>query len=173
MADSVVNHLRRDHQQARAFLTRFESLLDSLAQGRQWTEELLDSFHQLARFFELDLCLLVRKENELLYPALQGLFAADKRPLALLSAENRDLSLRFHRLFEIGSSLSENGRAQESLREFQESGRRAAEVLEDHLYKEERVLLPLVARFLTSQRDGELLEKMEALRASHRPNEST
>ena len=163
MADSAVNHLRGDHQQARKFLAQLASLLDALAQNRHWTAEHRESFRKLTVFFEHELCLLIRKEDEILYPALRDLFPTDPGPLAVLRSEHRDLCRNFHKVCEIGRSFSDGDLATSSLEEFQSCAREAVEVLEDHLYKEERVLLPMVARFLPPQRDAELVRRMESL----------
>jgi hemerythrin-like domain-containing protein len=163
MADLTVNHLRRHHQDARNFLTQLNALLDLFDAAPHWTPERRDSFRQLARFFEEDLCLLIRKEDQILYPALDGLFPAESGPLAVLRGEHRDLCLSFRKLREIGNSLTDEDNAAGILEEFQRSGRRAAEILKDHLYKEDRVLFPMAARFLTPERDAELLRRMESL----------
>jgi iron-sulfur cluster repair protein YtfE (RIC family) len=164
MADLTVNHLRRHHQEARSFLAQLKSLLQLLTLAPQWTPEHRETFQQLARFFEGKLCLLVHKEDQILYPALYELFPPDVGPLAVLRGEHRALCSNFRKLSEIGNSLRTEGNPPEILDEFQRLGRKAAEVLEDHLYKEERVLLPMAARFLTSERDAELLRQMESLR---------
>jgi hemerythrin-like domain-containing protein len=38
-------------------------------------------------------------------------------------------------------------------------------LIQDHLYKENRVLFPMVARFLSPERDAALLERMRAIDA--------
>lgn len=164
MADSAVNHLRREQQDVRRFLTQLKTLLEYVSRSPQWTPEHQESFRQLCRFFEEKLCLLIRKEDQILYPALEGLFPADAGPLAVLRSEHRELCLSFRKVCEIGNSLSEEGTTPAILDQFQRFGRKAAEVLEDHLYKEERVLFPMAARFLTPARDADLLAQMEGLR---------
>ena len=168
MADSAVNHLRGDHQQARKFLAQLASLLDALAQNRHWTAEHRESFRKLTVFFEHELCLLIRKEDEILYPALRDLFPTDPGPLAVLRSEHRDLCRNFHKVCEIGRSFSDGDLATSSLEEFQSCAREAVEVLEDHLYKEERVLFPMVAHYLLPQQDAELMQRMKSLQSSEK-----
>ena len=165
MADLTVNHLRRHHQEARSFLAQLTTLLDLFDAAPHWTPERRESFHQLARFFEGELCLWIRKEDQILYPALDGLFPVEAGPLEMLRAELRDLCLSFRKLCEIGNSLLDGGNPPETFGEFQRSGRRAAEILKDHLYKADRVLFPMSARFLTPERDAELVRRMESLQA--------
>jgi hemerythrin-like domain-containing protein len=164
MADSTVNHLRRNYQEVRRFLAHFAALLDSLGANSHWTSEHVESFRQIARFFEENLCVLIRKEDEILYPALEGLFPAESGPLSVLRSEHRDLCLSFRNLGEVGRLMRLGDNAPELLHEFGHSGRKAIEVLENHLYKEERVLLPMAARFLTLERDRDLVRQMERLR---------
>lgn len=172
MADLSVNHLLREHQEARKFLTKLDSLVEALEADPRWTRERREAFQQISSFFLGDLCLLVRKENEVLYPALHELFPADLDPLALLRDEHETLCHNFHHLCEAGNSLKggeHSGNAIEDLKRF---GRKAVEVFHDHLYKEERVLFPMAARFLTPERDAELLERMQSLRAAEERSES-
>ena len=173
MADLTVNHLRRHHQEARSFLAQLTTLLDLFDAAPHWTPERRESFHQLARFFEGELCLWIRKEDQILYPALDGLFPVEAGPLEMLRAELRDLCLSFRKLCEIGYLLMNGGNAPGTLEEFQRSGRRAAEVLKNHLYKEDRALFPMAARFLTPERDADLLRRMENLQAGTGMQSST
>jgi iron-sulfur cluster repair protein YtfE (RIC family) len=163
MADLTVNHLRRHHQKTRGFLAQLTSLLDSLSANPEWTEERRESFGQIARYFEKDLYALVREEDQVLYPALEGLLPADSGPILLLRIELTDLCASFRKHCEIGKSLRVGENPPKTIGEFQHFGRKAIEVLEDHLYKEERVLFPMAARFITPPRDRELLQQMKSL----------
>lgn len=142
-------------------MAQLEALLDSLDRNPRWTPERSASLSAISRFFAEDLCSLIRKEDEILYPALSGLFPTDPGPLSVLRKEHRDLCLSFRKMYDIGKSLNEGDNPPETLAELQRSGRMAADVLEDHLYKEDRVLFPMAARFLTPERDTELIRKME------------
>jgi iron-sulfur cluster repair protein YtfE (RIC family) len=173
MADLTVNHLRRDHQEARNVLIQLAALLDSLPADARWTSERRIDFEAIGRFFSEDLCSFIRKEDEILYPALRSLFPDDSGPLSVLRAEHRDMCLSFKKLCEIEKSLGVGDNSPETLAGFEHYGRKALEVLQDHLYKEERVLFPMVARFLTPERDAELLRQMELLRAVNAPPPSS
>jgi iron-sulfur cluster repair protein YtfE (RIC family) len=161
MANQAVNHLRRDHQKARQFLTELESLFSSLGSDGAWTSEYAQTFKKVRKYVEEDLVALVRKEDELLYPLLEGLFSFDLGPLDALRGEHRTVCANLQRMCEISETLSSGENPPEKLRELELYGRKGIEALQNHLYKEERVLLPMAARFLTPEQDAELVGKME------------
>ncbi len=172
MADLAINHLRRDHQHARKILTELESLLNALDSDVQWTPERQETCDRLTKYFTEDLTSLIRKEDEILYPSLKELFPSDFGPLSVLRSEHQSLCINFRRLCEIGKSLRPGESSPETLRDFEQCGWKAVEVLHDHLYKEDRVLFPMVARFLTPELDAELVGKMENLHTAGNPLDS-
>jgi hemerythrin-like domain-containing protein len=172
MADSTVKHLLQDHQQARAVLAELDSLLDAVARDQQWSAERSQAFHKITQFFLGDLCCLIRKEDEILYPSLGGLFPSELGPLSVLRSEHQRLCAAFRELSEVGKSLAEGKTSPQALQDFERHGRSGAEVLRDHMYKEERVLFPMVARFLTPERDAELLQQMQNLQPGKIPRPS-
>lgn len=169
MADLTVNHLRRDHQDARKVLAQLESLLDELDEDPRWTPERSTALGRVSGFLTGDLARIIRKQDEILYPALGGLFPLHEGPLAVLRGEHEALSAHFREVCRAGDSLSRGENTEQNLRALTKSGRKGLEILQDHLYKEERVLFPMVARYLTTERDAELLKKMETLGAADVP----
>lgn len=163
MADLTVNHLRRDHQQAREALNQLVSLLDELEKDPRWTPERCADFGGICKFLTCGLDLLVRKQDEVLYPALAGLFPNQDGPLSVLRGEHQALSRHFREVCRAGKALCKGEDAEKNLHILCKDGRIAAEILGDHLYKEERVLFPMVTRFLTPERDAELLNRMESI----------
>lgn len=172
MADLAIKHLRRDHQQARKILAELESLLKTLDSNVQWTPERQQIFDTLSKYFTEDLTSIIRKEDEILYPSLKELFPSALGPLSVLRSEHQSLRIHFRRLCEIGKSLGPGENSPETLRDFEQCGWKAVEVLHDHLYKEDRVLFPMVARFLTAELDAELVGKMENLHTAGNPLDS-
>jgi hemerythrin-like domain-containing protein len=169
MADSSIKHLLRDHREARGVLSELDSLLDAIVREQQWSPERSQAFRKISDFFLENLCCLIRKEDEILYPSLVGLFPTELGPLSVLRSEHKRLCAAFRELCEAGKSLAEGKSSPQALEDFERSGRSAAEVLRDHMYKEERVLFPMVARYLTPERDAELLQKMQSLQAARSP----
>lgn len=172
MADLSVNHLLREHREAREFLAKLDSLVEALEADPRWTPERREAFQQISSFFLGDLCLFVREENEVLHPALRELFPPDLGPLALLRDEHETLCHNLRHLCEAGNSLKEGQHSWHAIEDLKRFGRKAMEVLHDHLYKEERVVFPMVARFLTPERDAELIERMQSLRTAEDRSES-
>lgn len=172
MADSTVKHLLGDHQEARVVLAELDSLLDAVARDHQWSPERSQAFQKISEFFREDLCRLIRKEDEILYPSLGGLFPSEFGPLSVLRSEHQRLCAAFRELCEAGKSLADGKTSPQALKDLERHGRTAAEVLSDHLYKEERVLFPMVARFLTPERDAELLQQMQSLQPGKIPRSS-
>lgn len=165
MADLTVNHLRRDHRDLRSVLAGLELLLDGLDDEKRWTPERCEKFESVSEFLSARLAQLNRKECEILYPALQGLFSLQEGPVAMLCDEHKTVLGFFGELHRAGSSLSVGEEEEQNLKAFTASGRKSIEILRNHLYKEERVLFPMVTRFLTPDRDAELIKKMEAMSA--------
>lgn len=172
MADASVKHLLHDHQQARKALDELDALLDAVVAGPEWNAERSQAFRKISKFFSDDLCLLIRKEDEILYPSLDGLFPSELGPLSVLRSEHQRLFAAFRELCETGRALAEGQVSPQALQDFERSGRTAAEILRDHMYKEERVLFPMVARYLMPERDAELLQKMQSLQAVKAPDSS-
>jgi regulator of cell morphogenesis and NO signaling len=143
-----------------------ETLLEGLAQDPQWTAARAADFEGIRTGLSEDLCRLIRKENELLYPLLEPHFERDSGALVNLRAEHAFLNDTCRLLCEAAKNLRAGDHALPALREFQTFGRDAVEVLRNHLYKEERVLFPMAARLLTAEQSAELLRKMQALEAA-------
>ena len=163
MADRSVNHLHRDHREAQRILVQLESFLDAVALDLEWTGERREKFDRMASSFSQCLSDLFRKEGEILYPALEGLFTSDLGPLQVLRDEHQSAYHNFRQLSEISASLQAGKNPPETLKKFDRSGRKTIEILRDHMYKEERVLFPMAARSLTPERDAEMAQKMENL----------
>lgn len=137
MPDLTVNHLRRDHQEARKVLAQLESLLDKLDEDPRWTPERCACFSEVSEFLTGDLVRIIRKQDEILYPALGGLFPLHEGPLAVLRGEHEALTAHFREACRVGKSLGKEENQEQNLRALSKSGRKGMEILQDHLYKEE------------------------------------
>ncbi|HET7842013.1 MAG TPA: hemerythrin domain-containing protein [Terriglobia bacterium] len=163
MPDLTVNHLRREHQEAQSALQRLGALLNELEQDPAWTPERCKVFETIRDFLTHGLLQLFQKEEEVLFPALQGLFPQPEGPLQVLRGEHETLKSRFGEVCRAGRSLRKGENPEQNLRAFCQAGRSGAEALGDHFYKEDRVLFPMVARYLTPERDAELALRMEGI----------
>jgi hemerythrin-like domain-containing protein len=163
MPNLTVNHLRQDHQEVQSELKRLVTLLDELDADPRWTPERCEVFGTLCQFLTHGLDLLIQKQEEVLFPALEGLFQQREGPLHVLRGEHTVLRGHFLEVSRAGKALCRGEDKEQNLLTLCSAGRGGAEVLRDHLYKEDRVLFPIVARYLTPERDAELVAKMEGL----------
>lgn len=163
MNRQAIDHLLQEHERARRLSEALETLVENLARDPQWTVTRAAAFEEIRHSLTRDLCRLIRKENELLYPLLEPHFERDSGPLANLRAEHAALNHQCRVLCEAGSQLTADHPPLAALRDFQTLGSSVVEVLRNHLYKEERVLFPMAARLLSSEQNAELLQKMQSL----------
>ena len=90
-------------------------------------------------------------------------------PLAVLRGEHREIGSLLRRLCEVGGMLALGRGDAPLVEEFERVARSTIQMTRDHIYKEDRVLFPMVARFLSIERDEYLLGEMEALATSKEP----
>jgi hemerythrin-like domain-containing protein len=164
MAELTVDHLRHEHQEAREVMAQLEMLLSQLEKDPRWTPERCATFELIRSFVSSPLVLLIRKKNEVLFPALEGLFPLHDGPLALLQKEHQDLLAHFGEVCRAGDSLCRGANEASNLQVFNSAGRKGVDLLHNQIYKEEKILFPMAARFLTAERDADLLARMKALK---------
>ncbi len=165
MTHRSIDHLLRDHRDLERVLVELELLLDSLEAKSRWTAEHALAFAWITRRFAESVMPHIAKEGEILFPALEDFLPRDTGPLAVLRGEHRDLITHFSRLREAAELLCQ-GSTQPLVREdFLRCGRATIQTLRDLIYKEERILFPMVARFLSGDRDAQILHKMQAMGA--------
>ena len=166
MPDLAVQHLLRDHREGEKAVALIEELLAAQAGNPQWDAARRELFAQIVHFFEDVVIDHVQKEEQVLFPALESFLPREMGPLAVLRGEHREICAHFRRLCELGGMLS-LGKVDAPLRqEFERVARATVQLTRDHIYKEDRVLFPMIARFLTPERDAFLLHEMEALDAA-------
>ncbi len=163
MAELAIQYLLKEHREIEKALNDLESLLDSRA---EWSAVHSETLALILLLFGRELAGHIQKEEELLFPALEGLLPHDEGPLTVLRDEHRDLCRYFCRLCHAGHSMSEEHHPESVREEFQRSARATIRIMRDHIYKEDRVLFPLVARLLPPGVDEKLLERMESLQRS-------
>jgi len=165
MNSSSVEHLMLDHRGGEKVLGELESLLNERPTQGCWSEAHSANFRRLTQFFENVVLGHIRKEEEVLFPVLEAYLPRDIGPLAVLRGEHREICSQFERFQAAGQQLStgsEDGRVCE---DFERTGRAMLQIFRDHVYKEDRVLFPMVARFLTPERDAHLLQQMREMDA--------
>lgn len=165
MADRCLQHLLQDHQGAEKVAAEIESLVEAQKSHRRWDAARRESFAQVVRFYEEVVIGHIQKEEKVLFPALESFLPHDMGPLAVLRGEHREIAALFRRLCEVGGMLSLGRSDAPLVDEFEQVARSTIQITRDHIYKEDRVLFPMVARFLSTERDEYLLAEMEALAA--------
>ena len=163
MANRCTEHLWQEHREAERIVGDIEFLLDSQNRDSKWDAARRESFARIATFYEDVVIRHIAKEERVFFPALEGFLPRDVGPLAVLRGEHREISALFTRLCEVGGLLALGRNEAANVEEFERVGRAIIQMTRDHIYKEDRILFPMVARFLTEERDAHLLMEMEAI----------
>lgn len=100
--------------------------------------------------------------DQCLQHLLQEHRAAEKvlARLDALRSEFAAIAAEAGRMIECSSALCAGKSSPELNRKFLRAGRGFGQLLRDHIYKEDRVLFPMVARYLPAEKDSELLAAM-------------
>ena len=163
MPDLAVQHLLRDHREAEKAVAQIEELLSAQAKSPQWDAARRELFANIGHFFEDVVIDHVQKEERVLFPALESFLPHDMGPLAVLRGEHREICAHFRRLCELGGVLALGKTEPALLEEFERVARATVQLTRDHIYKEDRILFPMIARFLSPERDAFLLREMEEM----------
>jgi len=163
MPSKTIQHLIHEHREVEKAFQPLELLLKPEAAARP--EELADAFAGFVPTFADRVLPHLHKEQEILFPALEGFLPRDIGPLAVLRGEHNDLQEMFEHLQRSSASLKDSGGKSEVVEGFLREARALATLMHDHIYKEEQVLFPVVERFISGVRDAYLIRQMEGFRA--------
>jgi len=169
MADQCIQHLLQEHRAAEEILAALDALLKAVEQDRRWSAARAESFARVRQFVTHDLPLHECKEDTILFPALAGFLPSDTGPLDVLRSEFTGIAVEAGRMVECADALALSkaeglavGEAAPNLvQSFLRAARAFGQLLRDHIYKEDRVLFPMVARHLPAEQDAELLAAMQ------------
>lgn len=163
MNELSVRHLLREHRDVEKALSELEFMIDEPVTAEPWSQTRREDFQWIIETVSVHLEHHMEKEDEVLFPALEAFLPRDLGPLSVLRGEHADVRELFARMCHDGH-LCMNGEAGEEVREdFRNSGLGVITLLRDHIYKEDRILFPMVSRFLSPERDAELLRRMEEI----------
>ncbi len=162
MSDLAVRHLTRDQREIEQELLRLEALLEEVEQHAEWGTQITEDFQLVLERLVGMLSRRVRKEDEVLFPELEAYFPKDVGPLAVLRGEHSEMveNLRLLQRCAAHGARQSDAESAQGLRLY---GDALAQIARDHFYKEDRILFPMVARFLSPRRDEHLLAQMEAI----------
>lgn len=168
-ASLSVEYLLHDHTECDVLMRELEALLEEQQTSPQWTAEYSATFRRICGFFRETVIGHIRREEEVLYRALEEFLPRDTGPLAVLRAEHHEITAAFERLCSLGRAFDQGSNSPELFAEMETAGRRLIQVLHDHVYKEERVFFPMIARYFSQDRDRFLLEQMRSIQPSACP----
>jgi iron-sulfur cluster repair protein YtfE (RIC family) len=171
MTQLTIAHLLREHREIECAFAALRSLVQGETFPSSWTPELSRTFAAFALAFADCVIPHIQKEEEILFPALEGFLPRDLGPLAVLRGEHHDVRQQFEQMRSASAILDSGGTNASALKVFMENVHAISDLMRDHIYKEDRILFPLVTRFLSGVRDAYLVRQMEALQET--PNGSS
>jgi hemerythrin-like domain-containing protein len=163
MSDLSVQYLMGDHRTCEQ--VQSAELLQALTAQPAWLPQHSVKFETVCHFYRGVVLAHIRKEEEVLFPALEAWLPRDTGPLAVLRGEHRQISALFESLCRLSRDFAAGSANDSGCGEFARQGRALNQLINDHLYKEDRVLFPMMARFLSPERDAHLLTQMQAIGA--------
>lgn len=160
MAELTIQHLLDGHRAFDQAASELGELAEAAAAGRVLTAAERTRLAELGRALRSESASHMKKEEEILFPALEGFLPRDVGPLAVLRGEHHDLAALLGALVESAEAVvaGDDARLESALA----AARGALQLVRNHFYKEERVLFPMVARFLSPARDEALAAAMRA-----------
>ncbi len=125
----------------------------------------LNHLRKIIEFFDKDVTLHFRREEEVLFPALEKHIDPEKSPAKMLEREHDDWRGYYRRLKEIASRMELVGEANtEALSvEAQEVNASIEQLLREHIKKENESLLPLARSLLSEAELQEISKKWREL----------
>ncbi|OGO35732.1 MAG: hypothetical protein A2147_06620 [Chloroflexi bacterium RBG_16_57_8] len=156
--DSPADILKRDHDHALEIVGLLHGAglclkLAAMTPGTPLEERGTDHLVKVLEFFDRDLRLHFRREEDVLFPALEKHLGQEKSPTRLLLMEHGHIWHNYDLLKEMVEQLREsrNGRLQAVVTEVEETARRMEGLITEHIKKENASLLPLAERLLTGE----------------------
>ncbi len=165
-----IQQLLEDHKYSEIRFTELEGLLHEFRLDNAWNPERVRIFEAFAQYFRGELIVHMRKEDEILYPALEEFLPRDVGPLMVLRTEHDDIISNFSRMEKAHQLMLQGNLRPEVVQKFLFFGGTLLQILRDHAYKEERILFPMVSRFLKPDLDARLAGDMETLARCVREN---
>jgi hemerythrin-like domain-containing protein len=161
-----IQHLLDEHRAIMAEIALLRAAVrDLAARGEPALGEALPVLRRIGHLMEMQLARHARKEDEVLFPALEAIFGTDGTPTAVMRVEHSDIHAQgevlrqtLHELNEVEHPAIEAGGAQ--LRSLAAGGGSAEglattaeeiiRLLDLHFDKEEQVLFPMAANLLSA-----------------------
>lgn len=126
----------------------------------------LNHLRKIIEFFDKDVILHFRREEEVLFPALEKHTGSENSPAKMLAGEHQEWRKQFERLKVTAASLETAGEGDntEALsEEAQEINSKIEHLLREHIKKENESLLPLARSVLSDSELEEISRQWRAL----------
>ncbi len=163
--------LEREHERTLETLSllRGASLclkLGALKPGTPIREKGIDHLSKVLDFFEKDLGLHFRREEEVLFPALEKHIGVEKSPTRLLLREHNEFWQYYDHLKEKLAELKRDGNEhnQAISAELEDISRHIGNLLPQHIKRENESLLPLASRLLAGKELEATSQKLRSLK---------
>jgi hemerythrin-like domain-containing protein len=156
MQSTATEMLRKDHDQALQIVgllhgaglcMRIAGTMSTAALEERGTNHLV----KVLEFFDRDLRTHFRREEEVLFPAMENHLGRDKSPTRLLLAEHEQIWRAYDELKAGVARLQQEtgSKLQAVALEVEQTARKLEVMMSDHIRKENDTLLPLAERLLT------------------------
>ena len=167
---TTLDILKREHDRAldNLGLLRGASLcltLSNLTPQSVVREKGIEHLSKVLDFFDKDLALHFRREEEALFPALEKHLGQEKSPTRLLLEEHGEVWRYYHQLKEKLAELQRNGSEAFTAvpAEIQEITSHMEHLLRGHIKKENESLLPIARNLLSEQEIDAISSKWKTL----------
>ncbi|MDP2729548.1 MAG: hemerythrin domain-containing protein [Dehalococcoidales bacterium] len=169
-ADSAVDVLKRDHDRVLETLRLLRGAnlclkLGTLTPQSAIRERGIEHLAKVLDFFDKDLKLHFRREEEILFPALEKHIGQDKSPTTLLLKEHEEVWNTYDQLKEKLEGLQGNGSEPDTATTggVEEVIRCIDSLLTEHIKRENESLFPLAAKLLNSEELETTKQKLRKL----------
>ncbi len=154
-SDSPLAILEREHERAEEMLGLLRGAglclkMSALKPGTPVEAKGIENLTKVLDFFDQDLRIHFRREEEVLFPALEKYLGVEKSPTQLLLKEHQEAWGYYDRLRTKVTELQQNGSQQSVtlVKEVQDLSDGVGRLLEEHIKKENESLLPLAQRII-------------------------
>ncbi len=169
--DSPLAIVEREHERALEMLGLLRGAGICLKMGTNKgeapiRERGLEHLAKVLGFFEKDLGLHFRREEEVLFPSLEKHLGVEKSPTRRLLQEHREVWEYYERLRDKLGELqgNESGPSAARATEVQDISHRIEQFLKEHIRKENESLFPLTRGLLSGQELERVPEKLRAVK---------
>lgn len=179
MTKDPINHLLREHVEIMAQVARLRTAVQEVTEkGQEALPETLPVFQQIGQMMATQLDLHRRKEDDVLFPAVEAVLGSGDSPTGVMRREHQEIHARGvllretlqelnevqHPAIEAGGEqlreLAANGDNAEALRATSEE---IIDLLDMHFEKEEQILFPLTREILEPDTLEQIMVDFERL----------